>query len=295
MIMNRESDELINLPIPHGEKKLVEKHFDLSVLLRQDDLDMRAAVSAGPLLTVGEYCDLLQRFTGLAPDISGVIKKFAVQDFHLEKKDYKKLEQMIEILESLKCDKFAVDLYFLKNAYRKKNNWELASHHAGQIAGSFGGFYKRIEEAKQLDADRAKLYDALTLKEYIYGVDEDNINRKRIILAVDDSPDILKAVYAVLKDEYKVVPLSNPLELEDMLKHVTPDLFLLDYKMPEICGFDLIPIIRGYVEHKDTPIIFLTSFGTADRESAAVMLGACGFLAKPLKADALRETIARYI
>jgi CheY-like chemotaxis protein len=288
--VNREADVLVDLPIP--TKDTGEKHFDLSILLKQDNLDIREAAGAVPPLTVGEYCELLEQFTGLAPDALGIIRKFAGQDFNLDKKDSKKLEQVILLLEGLKCEKFAVDFHFLKNAYRKKSNRELAATHAEQIIDSFNGFYLRIGEAKQLDASGAKQYQDLFLKEYIEKIDKEDVNRKRLILAIDDSPDILKAIHSVLKDDYKVVPLTDPTQLESTLRHVTPDLFLLDYRMPEINGFDLIPIIRGHSGHKNTPIIFLTAVGTVDHKSAAVMLGACDFLVKPLKADALRDTIA---
>ena len=289
--MTRRVDNFVNLPIPSKE----DAHFDLSVLLKQDNLDIREASTINPSLTVGAYRELLQQFIDLAPDICDIIKKFARQDFNLTKRDYKNLEQMLHLFECIKCDKFAVDFHFLKNACRKKENWELAANHAEQIIDGFNGFYKKINNAKKLDATNARQNENLPLKEYVDELDKNDINRKRIILAVDDSPDILKAIYTVTKDKYKVFLLSNPTHLENALKQVKPDLFLLDYRMPEINGFDLIPIIRGYSEHKDTPVIYLTSAGTIDHKSAAVMLGACDYLVKPLKADALRETIALHI
>jgi DNA-binding response OmpR family regulator len=114
-------------------------------------------------------------------------------------------------------------------------------------------------------------------------------------MAVDDSPDILKAIYLVLKKDYKVFPVSDPTQVEEMLRYVKPDLFLLDYKMPQLDGLDVIPIIRGFAEHKDTPIVFLTGEWSMDRKSAALLLGACDFLEKPIEADKLNETIAKYI
>ena len=72
-------------------------------------------------------------------------------------------------------------------------------------------------------------------------------------------------------------------------------MILLDYEMPEINGFDLIPIIRKFSEHKDTPIIFLTSLGTMEHVSAAAKLGACDFIVKPFEPDNLREKVAKHI
>jgi len=120
-------------------------------------------------------------------------------------------------------------------------------------------------------------------------------NRKPLILAVDDSLVMLKAITSVLNSEYKIFTLPNPAELEKVLKKLTPDLFLLDYKMPKISGFDLVPIIRGVKAHKETPIIFLTSEGTMDNVTVAMALGACDFVVKPFNPDILREKIARHL
>jgi len=70
---------------------------------------------------------------------------------------------------------------------------------------------------------------------------------------------------------------------------------LLDYKMPDLNGFELVPIIRSFEEHKDTPIIFLTSMGTTEHVSAAAMLGASDFLVKPFEPYTLQDKIAKHI
>jgi len=115
------------------------------------------------------------------------------------------------------------------------------------------------------------------------------------ILAVDDSPVILSAISSVLSGEYKVYTLVKPADLKKVLQRISPDLFLLDYKMPGVTGFDLVPVIRSFGVHKDTPIIFLTSEGTIDNVTAAIALGACDFVVKPFAPDVLRERIAKYI
>ena len=116
-----------------------------------------------------------------------------------------------------------------------------------------------------------------------------------MILIIDDSPVILKTISLVLSDKYKVFTLAKPEMLGNMLEQITPELFLLDYKMPGITGFELIPIIRRHMEHKDTPIIFLTSAGTVDNVASAIMLGACDFIVKPAQPEILREKIAEHI
>jgi PleD family two-component response regulator len=118
---------------------------------------------------------------------------------------------------------------------------------------------------------------------------------KPSILAVDDSPVILRAVSSILADIYKVYVLPYPSKLTTVLQKLTPELFLLDYQMPEMNGLELIPIIRNFEKHKETPIIFLTSHETIDNISTAFTLGVCDYIVKPFEPDALRETIARHI
>ena len=118
---------------------------------------------------------------------------------------------------------------------------------------------------------------------------------KPVVLAVDDNPSILKSVNYALNDLYRVYTLPQPTKLTDLLRVITPDLFLLDCQMPHIHGFDLVPIIRNISEHEETPIIFLTSDGTIDNISVALSLGARDFIVKPIDMFILREKVALHL
>ena len=115
------------------------------------------------------------------------------------------------------------------------------------------------------------------------------------ILAVDDNPSILKSVNFFLRDKYNVSTLPNPERIRDLLAMITPDLFILDCNMPGMNGFDLVPIIRSYPDHTETPIIFLTGEGTVDNFSVAANLGASDFLVKPIDENMLRDRAAKHL
>jgi len=118
---------------------------------------------------------------------------------------------------------------------------------------------------------------------------------KQIILAVDDAPDVLRTVHLLLREKYKVYTLTDPGKLKEFLQSITPDLFLLDYKMPDLSGFDLIQIIRSFPEHKDTPIIMLTSEKTSYTFTEAIRLGACDYIVKPIVMEVLRKRIEKHV
>ena len=116
-----------------------------------------------------------------------------------------------------------------------------------------------------------------------------------IILAVDDSPVSLKEINHMLQGAYRVYTLREPGKVKDFLGMVIPDLFLLDYQMPEITGFELVPVMRSLPEHQETPIIFLTAVGTVDNLSVAMHLGAADFIVKPVDNMILHQKVSQHL
>jgi len=125
-------------------------------------------------------------------------------------------------------------------------------------------------------------------------LDKDDDTRPRI-LAIDDVVSILKTIKAALHTNYIVHTISKPESVLDFLQLRKPDLILLDYLMPTYNGFELIPKIRELSEHKNTPIIMLTSEGTISNIKEAISLGACDFIVKPFKENELNEKVAKHI
>ena len=118
---------------------------------------------------------------------------------------------------------------------------------------------------------------------------------KKVIVAVDDAPDILRMVNSLLSEKYKVYTIADPEKLEPLLHDITPDLFLLDFIMPVFSGIDLIPMIRKFPKNKNTPIIFLTSEKSPAFLKEAVRLGVSDFIIKPVNVEALYDKIAMHI
>ncbi|MDR0463591.1 MAG: response regulator [Treponema sp.] len=124
---------------------------------------------------------------------------------------------------------------------------------------------------------------------------EDEAVNKPAVLVVDDVASMLRAIQYALRDRYKVFVLSKSADVIDFLKTKNPDLILLDYMMPALDGFDLIPIIKALPEHKETPIIIITTEGTQEHVNKAISLGASDFIVKPFKPNELNSKVARHI
>jgi CheY-like chemotaxis protein len=273
------------------------EYFELSALLQQSDLDIRHFAAANPLVSTAEFFSMLSGLSELAPSVSNALTKFANSD--ADRDACKSIENIIALLEKFGCEKLILDFHSILNAYGKKGNWREAAIYAKRIKQESDELCSRIMATK-----RTKIPDILSclqnaiempLKELIERLDEEEAHRKLLILAVDDSPVILKAVSSLLSDTYKVFVLPKSTKVKDVMQKLTPELFLLDCQMPELTGFELVPVIRSFEEHKETPIIFLTSIGTIENVSTALALGACDFVVKPFKPDILREKIAKHI
>ena len=277
--------------------------FDLAALLKIGSLDPRHSAEAKPSLKLKEYYSMLTALLNLAPDVSRSLTTFERKD--ADRDDRRWLNQLINLLETIGCEAFIVESHSILDAYEITGNWRLAGTQARKMKDNFSEFCSQIERARKKssdvgqtepgEAERADTDEALLLKDAIRFLGEKTAEGKKVILAVDDSPAILQSVWAILNDTYQVLVLAKPEELEKVLQKQKPDLFLLDYMMPGLSGFELVPVIRSYKEHKDTPIIFLTSDGSLDNVTSAIALGASDFIVKPFKPEILREKINKQI
>ncbi|MCL2018999.1 MAG: response regulator [Oscillospiraceae bacterium] len=118
---------------------------------------------------------------------------------------------------------------------------------------------------------------------------------KPCILAVDDVPVVLNAITAALESDYRVFCLTKGKQVEKFLSMHTPELFLLDIEMPGMNGHELTRVIRGFKEHKNTPIIFLTGNATFYNYQTAMEEGAADFVAKPVDPSVLLEKVKSLI
>ena len=124
---------------------------------------------------------------------------------------------------------------------------------------------------------------------------DDESSSKPSVLVVDDVASMLRAIQYALRDRYKVFILSKSEDALDFLRTKTPDLILLDYLMPVLNGFDLIPLIRALPDHKDTPIIIITTEGTKDHVNEAMTIGASDFIVKPFNPKELNYKVSKHI
>lgn len=122
-------------------------------------------------------------------------------------------------------------------------------------------------------------------------------NEKINILAVDDKPENLKTLEAILNNPgYRILTATNGREaLGSLLKHEVA-LILLDVHMPVMDGFETAEFIRKRDKTKYTPIIFVTAeYNDFFHLEKGYALGAVDYLIKPIVPAFLKAKVDVFV
>jgi PAS domain S-box-containing protein len=117
------------------------------------------------------------------------------------------------------------------------------------------------------------------------------------ILLVDDTPDKLLALEAALSDmNQTIVRAESGSEALRLILRREFAVILLDINMPGMDGFETASLIRQRKSSAHTPIIFITSFSTADVEVyRGYSLGAVDYLFTPVTPEVLRSKVSVFV
>ena len=108
------------------------------------------------------------------------------------------------------------------------------------------------------------------------------------VLVVDDEPRYLKLVrYNLEAAGYEVVTAATGEEALSLVAEKSPDLIILDIRLPGIDGYEVCTRIR---EFSSVPIIMLTAKGEEREKVQGLRLGADDYITKPFGAE---ELVAR--
>ena len=113
---------------------------------------------------------------------------------------------------------------------------------------------------------------------------------KKRILIVDDEYNVRLGYRLTLEAEgFEVAEANGAAEALAALADDLFDLIILDMRMPEMDGLDLLAKMR--TEHVATPTIIITAYGDVPHAVRAMKLGAIDFLQKPLIPEMLRRIV----
>ncbi len=131
--------------------------------------------------------------------------------------------------------------------------------------------------------------DFLSSEDIIF---QGDVKMKRKILLVDDEEIILKRLSSLLREEkYEVITARTGREVQEIKDE--PDVILLDLKLPDTHGLNLIPLLKE--KYPFSQIIIISGYGDIEDAVKSIKVGAFDFLEKPINRDKLFVVIKNAI
>ena len=114
------------------------------------------------------------------------------------------------------------------------------------------------------------------------------------VLLVDDHPVVRAGLNSMLRKQtgIKIIgSLHGGREALEFLANEPADVMLLDLRMPNMDGIELLSSLKSNAALRSIPVIMVTTEGSQDRVLQALKLGAAGYVRKPFTAEQIREKL----
>ncbi|NQT87627.1 response regulator [bacterium] len=113
-------------------------------------------------------------------------------------------------------------------------------------------------------------------------------------MVIDDERDVLAYLDAALTVEgYRVTGVISGAEAVDLMQTDTPDIIILDLRMPDMNGIEILQSVRK--SFPDMPVIVCSALRSYKRDFEIISGNVAAFLEKPIDFDRLTEVIAEQV
>jgi DNA-binding NtrC family response regulator len=120
------------------------------------------------------------------------------------------------------------------------------------------------------------------------------MNAKLQVLVIDDDAVVGRSFDRVLSEKgYEVSTALSGEEAMDTIRETDFDVVFTDIKMPGMDGLEVTERIKKRCPW--TPVVVITGYGTADNEARASVLGASGFVRKPLTPEIIESVTLKAV
>jgi signal transduction histidine kinase/DNA-binding response OmpR family regulator/ligand-binding sensor domain-containing protein len=107
------------------------------------------------------------------------------------------------------------------------------------------------------------------------------LNKRKVVLIVEDEREIQLLLNEMLKEEYKILTASNGVEAMEIVQTSIPDIIISDVLMPEMDGLELCSKIKKNIKTCHIPIILLTAKSSVIHRIKGLESGANSYIPKP--------------
>ncbi len=156
-----------------------------------------------------------------------------------------------------------------------------------------GDFAIEKDEFTQLKTEASLLLNSINTgtEEKNPELDSSGSENEKIVLLVEDNPDVRNYIRELLETDYKVTEATDGEEGLSKAKDEIPDLIITDVMMPEMDGFQFSKKIRSNEKTSHIPLILLTAKAGFDDKMEGLESGIDAYITKPFKAKELKVQI----
>ena len=114
---------------------------------------------------------------------------------------------------------------------------------------------------------------------------------RKLLLVDDDAPLRRSMARALERRGFQVLPAEGVVEARALAREHRPDFAVLDMRLTEGSGLDLVRTLREL--RPETRIVIVTGYGNIATAVAAIQAGAVEYLAKPVDADDVANALLK--
>jgi CheY-like chemotaxis protein len=112
------------------------------------------------------------------------------------------------------------------------------------------------------------------------------------VLLVEDEPDIRLMTSFMLEGAgHRVVEAGTGTEALEALGRERPDLVVLDIRLPDMEGWEVLNAVRSSERLEDVPVLVVSAHSSGDARERASREGGSGYLTKPFREVELLEQV----
>ncbi len=118
----------------------------------------------------------------------------------------------------------------------------------------------------------------------------------KCVLVVEDDPAIMELLRLLLEQEGLQVEMAQDgLEALEKIDVITPDLVLLDLRLPKLEGIDVLWEMRRHPRWSSVPVIIISVDSSPQMMLRGWQLGVDGYFVKPFDPDELLRVVRRIL
>jgi CheY-like chemotaxis protein len=116
------------------------------------------------------------------------------------------------------------------------------------------------------------------------------------ILVAEDERDIRELInFTLMFAGHTVTTAANGVEAVELVANITPDLIMMDVRMPRMTGYEACRQIKAMEKMKDVPVVFLSAKGQDEEIQTGIDAGAAAYILKPFAPEELSRRVGEIL